>query len=427
VPRADRYNTRADLKRYLLDLDDIGRRNVLVVINELPPPSNRWFKRRLTVFLTVDDQQDLVGTLESILDSPDSDGSLETVVDRDDLSPEYRTLFVEFACFYYLTSYYRRRNDVEEVNSLHDEYGDRFDRNVDRRFEDPFEEGVTTLYRLADINRAAVTDADESVDIVDDAETLVDNAPDDHFEIMHTYAVQLHDSVADGAVEADERDRRLETAEEYIERVLEEDDEYGRYHHTRAKIHLLRAEYDDAREKLDEAIRQEDADIYDYEIRMSMYHKMYPEITVEEVGVEVEKVDRLEDQVQRAKDDIDDKIGNIENAEEKADNLQANFILFLGFFTGVLTIAIVFINQASSPTGAATASVAQAVQTVFGLASGLVFAFGGLVLLVPSREPRRRVGISVALLFLSVIGVVVALKIVPWLSNTSVSTLLGSL
>lgn len=404
MPQHNNLKTREELREhYLRDIDEVNKNTILSIINDLPPILHKYFKRRLTVLLIVEEQKKLVQIIEDkILESDDLSEDINRIADENNLSEKY----VRFACFYYLTSYYRRRNDVEDLNNLHEKYAGRFDNKIDDSTDDEEARSISIMYRLADINKMSLNNSRGSEKLIEEIEEIKKVAPDNHIEILHTYVVLLLESIKQDP-ESDKSEQRLKTVKNQIRKVIEEDSDYGRYHHTRAQVYLFLDEYEQARDSLDRAIRKENPDIYDYEIRMSMYHKEYPEITVSEIESELEKADKLENKIENS----------IANAEEKVDSLQSNFILFLGFFTGVLTIAIGFINQISNSMGPEGVTIYSAVQFVFGLSSAFVFAFGGLVMLIPSKKISNRIIISVILVVISLVGVLFSFKIIPLINN----------
>lgn len=357
------------LQRHIRRLDrEVNRYHVLAFLEDMPQETHEDFYRQLTRLLNIEKQRLLEEHLLEILDSD----SLDT--ERD---PEA----VRFTALYYLKTYYRRNFDVQKCVRFYESYEDEFGDRIMYRF------GNVIILGLKEEYEAAIR---ENLDII---EELGENK-----DVLHELPHNVATGYEEGKLPENRREEYFEEAIEKIDKVLTLDPDYGRYPYTKGRLMALQGNYKSAKKLIESAIEKENHNRFDYGLRISMYQSKLSQVYAEEYRNE------LESQLQNAREDINEAQRDVENRTEE---LESRFLQFLGFFSGIIAIII-----ASAQIGAQY-PLLEATQFIALLISGLLVAFSGLGLLLPTQRFRRKVLASIVVFLMGMISFYIALIYLP--------------
>jgi tetratricopeptide (TPR) repeat protein len=346
---------------------DLSRGTVEEFLLELPNETNPEYYNQLRYLFQIRDVSRLLKILEEILESPSkvADSSRPVSV-------------VQFGALYFIVSYHRRKDNTGIFNYWMD------------RMEDLFSDLLMYKYQRAILYR----EQNRFPDAIDNARRVTKQLPT-NYPIAHGFAHNIVHAIEEGFVDSLEREQLAKEAIEALEPALEALPDDGKIYATMGRAQAAAGNYEAALDFLKTSIKKEDSKQNDYGERVALYRFHQMQIMLDQYQ------EGMSDQVSEAQADIQ---RSVESAEEKVDTIHSRVLEFIGFFAGLLAIAVTSTEIATSldPTAA--------LRLIIVMVSGLICAFASLGLLLPIQRNRNHV---LAAIGLGIAGLVFGLYFVP--------------
>lgn len=348
--------------------EGISRDKVLQFLDDLPSDTHPDFYRQLTRLLDIDSQSHLEEELLEILNAD----SLDTERDQED---------IQFAALYYLKTYYRRNLNTRECAQFYESYEERFGHRIMYEFGQVIIDGLKGEYETAlRKNRTIIEELDKNKDV------------------LHEFPNNVAEGYEENELPESKRTELLREAVQIIDRVLNLDQDYGRYHFTKGRLMKLQGNFRRARNLIEQAIEKERPERFDYGMRISMYQMHLSQVYASEYRAE------LESQLNNAKENIEN---TRQEAEDRIDEVENRVIQFLGFFSGILAIII------TSAQIGTQFSFQQATQFIGLLTGGLLISFSGLGLLLPTNKTVRKIIASIIIFLMGLTMFAISIVLFP--------------
>lgn len=187
--------------------------------------------------------------------------------------------------------------------------------------------------------------------------------------VIHILASSLVKAMEEGVRPIE--DDLVKEAKEKMEKAIELDPDYAKYHSTKGRLQALQENFEMAKENIRTAIDKEDREEKDYAVRLGEYQYHLSRIQLKENHREIER------SLQKTIEDVEEAR---REAEETVKGNRIRAVQFLGFFAALLAAVIGSIQIAVS------FSFPEAAKLILVLVGGLLLAFGGFSFILPGEE-----------------------------------------
>lgn len=347
--------------------EELTRENVERFLAALPDETHPEYYNELKLLFQVNRTDRLLSIVEAIVE----DDRLRSDVDR-------AAEAVRFSALYFVVSYHRRKDNTGQFELWMEKTRDEFEHLLLYRYQEAI------LHREKNEYPAAI----------EQIRPVIDELPE-NYPLVHGFAHNIVHGIERGLV--DER-RERELAREAVERLrpaLDALSDNGKIYSTMGRALALDGRYDEALDHLQRAIENEDSEQTDYAERVTRYRFHQMRIQLDQYQ------QTMQGEVEDAKRDIE---ATVEDAQEEVGDLRSQVVQFIGFFAGILAVAVTSTNIAIS------LSPDSAARLIVVMISGLVCAFASLGLLLPVDRTDSDV---VGALALGVVGLLFGLYVVP--------------
>ena len=260
-------------------------------------------------------------------------------------------------------TYFRRQRDLGKCLDLYEKYCDEFGEEFI----------VMHLLSIAVKETGRRKDLVKSIELGRQALSIHPR----HVGALHTLAGSLFLLAEEDGIENRASKERLQEARDLVEEALDLESDYPKFFATKAEIVSALGDHNGALREISKAIDKEDSESSDYSLRISDY-------LARKLKIELRKsIESVTDESRR-------ELTAAMN-EARESNLQT-----LTFFVAVISFVIAGINIAVK------FSIQDAALLIFLLASAMLMAFSGFILLYDSKShlPRFFRAFSVAVLIL---------------------------
>jgi division protein CdvB (Snf7/Vps24/ESCRT-III family) len=238
------------------------------------------------------------------------------------------------------------------------------------------------------IERFTAEDNDAAVEAAREAQRQYDNIPELEYNLSKILVTALERNYvySGGGYLPDSEDEMLDLAESMIENALDERPEHPKYLHVKGKIMSERAQFQDARRIIRQAIPEINHKLAGSQVRLSEYKQSLSSVDFQEQVSKVEsEINKLGDRAKELNNEIGELRGQtrdlentIDDLETETQNIQTRMLQFLGFFAGLIGVVVTTAQVTLS-----VDSVVEGTSLILVLVGGLVVAFSGFSFILP--------------------------------------------
>lgn len=288
---------------------------------------------------------------------------------------------LQFRAFFGISIHYRRQNDHTKFKIFVDSYIEKFE-------QFPLHLHVLSLLHKSYGDPAGI------IKSIDYSKKAVEHL-NMHAGVLHNHCEAIVTALEEGL---DITEDQLYTASLYIERVLALCPKYAKFYCTQGRILAQKHKYKEAKNAVLKAIDLEDSDSKDYSLRISTYRNFLVQFkTLELYNSVVQDIQEAKASVLTAEKSINEMV---EKNESTMENLKAQNLQMLAFFTAIISFIIGSINILSNQQ-----DFSQAALLILILAGAMVLVNVGFSVLISTTQQNIMRYSIVTCLGLLLIGV----------------------
>lgn len=322
----------------------------------------------------------LLRRLFEVKDGADVLAAMREILEKDSFDADRDSTFIRFAAFYFVCSYHRRKDNIIQFEKVVDAY------------RPDFSHLIMYNYQWSMLLRERGREEDYPA-AIDEARQVVETVGADAYPLVHGLTHNIIEGLEKDLVDTDRRDELAQETVDRLNQLISKQPDVAKPFCTRGRAYAFLGEYEKAERDIETAIEQENSAQAEYGERVSRYRHYLSRIQMMEIQ------DEIDAQVAEAKENIQK---TRKEAETKIDELQAQVLQFLGFFSALLAVILVSAEVVTSfpPT--------EAIRLMLLLFGGMLTSFAGFGLLLPMQGVTRRSLVVLAL------GVVLMLISIVW-------------
>lgn len=232
---------------------------------------------------------------------------------------------LQFRAFFGISIHYRRQNDHTKFKNFVDAYIEKFE-------QFPLHFHILSLLHKSYGDQAGIL---KSINYSKKAVEQLNM----HAGVLHNHCEAIVTALEEGM---DITEDQLYTASLYMERVLALCPKYAKFYCTHGRILAQKNKYNEAKNAVLKAIDLEDSDSKDYSLRISTYRNFLVQFkTLELYNSVSHEIQTAKAAVLKTEKSINELIEKNENTME---NLKAQNLQMLAFFTAIISFIIGSIN-----------------------------------------------------------------------------------
>lgn len=288
---------------------------------------------------------------------------------------------LRFRAFFGITIHHRRQSDTTLFKNFVHQYIDQFQQ-------------FSLHYHVLSLLHKSFGDAEGITKSLEYSKKAIEKL-NMHAGVLHNHCEAIVTALEEGIAISDEEQYN---ASLYIERVITLCPEYAKFYCTKGRLLAQTGKYQEAKRLLNIAIDLEDSKSKDYTLRINTYRNFLIQVKTEELYKSVSTEIQDAKAVVLAAEESINKL--VDKTESDMENMKAQNLQMLAFFTAIVSFIIGSINILSNQQ-----DFTQAALLILILAGAMVLVNVGFSVLISSLKLNYTKYIIVATLGLILIGV----------------------